>query len=42
MATSDTPFSIGVPCFDLDDAKGLVDLIEEYCFKKKGPQKDCA
>ncbi len=32
---TDTPFSIGVPCLDLDDAKGLVDLIEENCFKKK-------
>lgn len=26
---SNQPFNVGVPCFDLNDAKGLVDLIEE-------------
>ncbi len=26
---SNEPFHIGVPCFDLDDARGMVDLIEE-------------
>ncbi|MGE5254845.1 MAG: molybdopterin-guanine dinucleotide biosynthesis protein B [Planctomycetaceae bacterium] len=29
------PFDIGVPCFGLDDARGLVDLIEEKFLKKK-------
>lgn len=27
------PFDIGVPCFDLDDARGIVDLIEEKLLK---------
>ncbi len=30
---SNQPFDIGVPCFDLDDAKGIVDLIEERFLK---------
>ena len=29
------PFHIGVPCFDLDDARGMVDLIEEKFLKGK-------
>jgi molybdopterin-guanine dinucleotide biosynthesis adapter protein len=32
---TDQPFSIGVPCFDLDDARGLVDLIETRFLPKK-------
>ncbi|MGQ9694758.1 MAG: molybdopterin-guanine dinucleotide biosynthesis protein B [Thermodesulfobacteriota bacterium] len=31
---SNKPFSIGVPCFDLDDACGLVNLIEEKFLKR--------
>jgi len=31
------PFDIGVPCFDLNDARGLVDLIEEKFLKGKKP-----
>lgn len=26
---TDTPFQIGVPCFDLNDIQGLTDLIEK-------------
>jgi molybdopterin-guanine dinucleotide biosynthesis protein B len=29
------PFDIGVPCFGLDDARGLVDLIEEKFLQRK-------
>jgi hypothetical protein len=29
------PFDIGVPCFDLEDARGMVDLIEEKFLKGK-------
>lgn len=32
---SNQPFDIGVPFFDLDDARGLVDLIEEKFLKGK-------
>jgi len=34
IATNE-PFHIGVPCFDLDDARGMVDLIEEKFLKGK-------
>ena len=35
---SNQPFDIGVPCFDLDDARGIVDLIEEkFLVGKKSP-----
>jgi molybdopterin-guanine dinucleotide biosynthesis protein B len=35
---SNQPFDIGVPCFDLDDACGIVDLIEEKFLQgKKSP-----
>lgn len=30
---SNQPFAIGVPCFDINDARGLVDLIEEKFLK---------
>ncbi len=30
---TDTPFQIGVPCFALDDAQGLTDLIEKKYLK---------
>lgn len=30
---TDTEFNIGVPCYGLDDAKGLVDRIEEMVIK---------
>lgn len=30
---SDQPFEIGVPCLDINDASGLVDLIEEKILK---------
>ena len=36
IATNE-PFHIGVPCFDLDDARGMVDLIEEKFLKGKKP-----
>jgi molybdopterin-guanine dinucleotide biosynthesis protein B len=32
---SDQPFDIGVPCLDLNDAPGLVDLIEERVLKSR-------
>lgn len=32
---SDTPFDIGVPCLDINDAAGLVDIIEEKFLKPK-------
>ena len=33
------PFHIGVPCFDLDDARGMVDLIEEkFLREEKSPR----
>ncbi|NWF54550.1 MAG: molybdopterin-guanine dinucleotide biosynthesis protein B [Syntrophaceae bacterium] len=32
---SNQPFQIGVPCFDLEDARGMVDLIEEKFLKAK-------
>ncbi len=32
---SDRPFQIGVPCFDINDACGLVNLIEEKFLKSK-------
>jgi molybdopterin-guanine dinucleotide biosynthesis protein B len=32
---SDQPFEIGVPCLDINDAPGLVDLIEEKILKGK-------
>jgi molybdopterin-guanine dinucleotide biosynthesis protein B len=32
---SNQPFDIGVPCFDLEDARGIVDLIEEKFLKGK-------
>ncbi len=31
------PFALDIPCFDLDDAPGLVDLIEERFLKKSPP-----
>ena len=35
---ADQSFDMGVPCFDLNDAKGLADLIEEKILKgKKSP-----
>jgi molybdopterin-guanine dinucleotide biosynthesis protein B len=34
IATNE-PFHIGVPCFDLDDARGMVDLVEEKFLKGK-------
>ncbi len=38
IATNE-PFHIGVPCFGLDDARGMVDLIEEKFLKGgKGPR----
>lgn len=33
------PFDIGVPCFGLDDARGLVDLIEEKFLQGKRPPR---
>lgn len=30
---TDTPFSIGVPCFDLNDTQSLADFIEKKFFK---------
>jgi molybdopterin-guanine dinucleotide biosynthesis protein B len=32
---SNKPFQIGVPCFDINDARGLVNLIEEKFLKRK-------
>ena len=33
------PFHIGVPCFDLDDARGMADLIEEkFLRERKSPR----
>ncbi|MGB9698005.1 MAG: molybdopterin-guanine dinucleotide biosynthesis protein B [Thermodesulfobacteriota bacterium] len=32
---SNKPFQIGVPCFDINDARGLVNLIEEKFLKNK-------
>ena len=32
---SDQPFEIGVPCLDINDAPGLVDLIEEKFLRGK-------
>jgi len=32
---SNKPFQIGVPCFDINDACGLVNLIEEKFLKRK-------
>ncbi len=32
---SNQPFHLGVPCFDLEDARGMVDLIEEKFLKGK-------
>ena len=38
IATNE-PFHIGVPCFDLEDARGMVDLIEErFLREKKSPR----
>ncbi len=34
---TDQPRDIGVPCFGLDDAPGLVSLIEEKMLRGKGP-----
>jgi molybdopterin-guanine dinucleotide biosynthesis protein B len=34
---TDEPFAIGVPCFGLDDAPGMVDLIEEKFLQGKKP-----
>ncbi len=34
IATNE-PFQIGVPCFGLDDARGMADLIEEKFLKRK-------
>jgi molybdopterin-guanine dinucleotide biosynthesis adapter protein len=36
---SNQPFEIGVPCLDLNDASGLVDLIEEKILKARGGPK---
>lgn len=33
------PFHIGVPCFDLEDARGLVDLIGKKFLKGKSPSQ---
>ncbi|MGF7185049.1 molybdopterin-guanine dinucleotide biosynthesis protein B [Desulfitispora alkaliphila] len=35
---TDVEFQIGVPCYDLDDASGLVDRIEETVMKKQNPK----
>ena len=32
---SNQPLDVGVPCFDIDDARGLVDLIEEKFLKHR-------
>ncbi len=32
---TDQPLAIGVPCFDLSDARGMVDLIETRFLRKK-------
>ena len=32
---SDQPFDVGVPCFDLDDTRGLADFIEDRFLKTK-------
>ncbi len=32
---SNKPFQIGVPCFDINDARGLVNLIEEKFLRRK-------
>ncbi len=34
---SNQPFDIGVPCYDLDDARRIADLIEEKFLKGKKP-----
>jgi len=34
---SDQPFDIGVPCYDLDDARRIANLIEEKFLKGKKP-----
>ena len=31
------PFDIGVPCFGLDDARGLIDLVEEKFLRERKP-----
>jgi molybdopterin-guanine dinucleotide biosynthesis adapter protein len=36
---SNRTFDLGVPCYDLDDAPGLVDLIEEKILKEKENRK---
>jgi molybdopterin-guanine dinucleotide biosynthesis protein B len=36
---ADQPFALGVPCFDLNDARGMVDLIEEKFLKRKNPSQ---
>jgi len=36
---SDQPFEIGVPCLDINDAPGLVDLIEEKILKDRKQAK---
>lgn len=36
---TDEPLSIGVPCYDLDDAAGLVDLIEERILAPAGRKR---
>ncbi len=33
---ADEPLDIGVPCFDLDDAAGIADLIENRFLRKDG------
>lgn len=34
---TDQPLALDIPCFDLNDARGLVDLIEEQFLKKLTP-----
>lgn len=36
---SNQPFKIGVPCFDLNDMKGLTDFIEKRFFLTKGEKE---
>jgi molybdopterin-guanine dinucleotide biosynthesis protein B len=36
---SNKPFNIGVPCFDLDDMKGLAEFIEKKFIKSKGEER---
>ena len=38
---SNQHFDLGVPCLDLNDVKGLADIIEQSFLKKKTPERVC-